>query len=156
MFKKLIYLAILSFTFSSYANIAMTDENSTCPLAVLMAIVNNKTPILENHLTYGADPNANLEGCEGNEYYDGFPRGSTLLYIAAYYAPVTVGPTWLGNNSYQLLIDRQARQDVVNEAGHTPLDIRNCIHWRGKYACRRLLNINPPRERQNSYSLPTI
>ena len=146
MFKEIIYLAVLVFSFSSHAaNINMADEASTCPTAALMAIVNNeKTSILEIHLEYGAGPNADLESCEGNEFYDSFPKGSTLLHIAAYYAPVTVGPTWLGNNSYQLLIDRQARQDVVNEAGHTPLDIRSCIHWHGKYTCKRSMNINLP------------
>ena len=122
------------------------NEDSNCPTAVLMAITNNETSILENHLSYGADPNANIEACEGNEFYDGFPKGSRLLHFAAYYKSITLGSLLTEDTSYDLLIAAGADQNIINEAGYTPSDISSCVSWLGRYSyfCRDSMEINSP------------
>ena len=142
MLKKIIYLAVLVFSFSSHAaNANIIDEDSSCPTAAIMAIVENKSLILENHLTYGLDPNASLEGCS-NEFSDGFPKGSTLLHIAAYYRRAiyhTEQPSF-----YRILLNHGADPDAVNEAGYKPSDITTCLFNYGARACRDSMNISSP------------
>ena len=135
----------------------MIDEDSSCPTAAIMAIVENESSTLEKHLTtYGLDPNASLEGCS-NEYSDGFPKGSTLLHMAAYYRRAiyhTKQPSF-----HRILLEHGAYPDAVNEAGYKPSDITSCLFYNGARACRDSMNISSPMssERDRSpFRLPVI
>ncbi len=132
----------------------MADEDSSCPTAIIMAIVNNDKSSLQTYLNYHADPSADLTGCEGDEVYDGFPKGSTLLHIAAYSAPVTLESFVAKNSSYHLLIDYGANPNVANEDGYTPSDVRSCVYRWGRTPCK--LSIENPHHYLYRFRMPVI
>ena len=129
-YEKMIFiLLIFGFVFSVYGNNYQVEQVSqggaSCP-ALFYAIKDQNIQIVRELLEMvKVNTNVSLEGCHGDEFYDSLPKGSTLLHVATY-----LDSSYHSNSIYSLLKRHRANEEITDENGDTPLDVRRRMNLR--------------------------
>ena len=120
--KKITFiLLIFGFIFSSYSSgyqieQSSQEERESCPFLYFLVVDKNTGMLRDILRNIRMSPNVSLEGCRGEEFYDGLPENSTLLHVAAHLEG--------SYNIYQALKQYGASEAAKDENGNTPPDIQ--------------------------------
>ena len=107
---------------------AQVETDQACPSTLLLAVLGQDVEGAAVLLEYGANPNTSLENCRKlgfKEFYklDWFPKGSSLLHVAAHVSNPRYIYDFTDEQIYVLLESEGANPEAKDERGHTPLDI---------------------------------
>ena len=122
--KTTFILLILGFVFSTYGSAYQIEQISqeekvSCP-TLFYAIKDQNLQLVRDLLEMiKKDTNVSLDGCHGDEFYYSLPEGSTLLHVSTY-----LDDSYSSNSIYSLLKRYRANEEVTDENGDAPLDIR--------------------------------